>query len=262
MGRMIGLTIALLPVVCAGCATMYPAPPPPAPRQAVFNEAEYAPFGEPGTGSIAGQAFLKTRSGDVKLCAGEQVILNPQTSYSTEWFNVSILQERAIATGDPRAQQFTRFAIADGDGRFRFAGLPSGDYYLVCRVTWEVPSAYGGGLTTTGGPAYATATVRENVTTEVVLTDHGWTGVPGPEAAPSTIGPASEIAPVIQAGSYVTVGASGGRVYSLPSERSELILTLPAGDRFRVAGKANPSWLIIELDRGRRGYVHVSDLQG
>ena len=55
------------------------APPPPYPTVA-GDPAEYAPFLEEGTGVVSGQAFMKTRGGDVKLGAGNTVTLDPITA--------------------------------------------------------------------------------------------------------------------------------------------------------------------------------------
>lgn len=168
--------IAILAIAAGGCATVVPAERT-VPRQAVFNEAEYAPYAEQGTASISGQAFLMTRGGDVKPCAGKNVYLEPRTAYSAEWFNTSILRNQTMADADPRADKYTRRAIADADGRFRFDGLPAGDYILLCFVSWEVPGY--GGLQTTGGPAYAVASLSEGASVEVVMTDQGWTSLEG-----------------------------------------------------------------------------------
>lgn len=103
-------------LVLAGCAGTTP----PRERQARFIESEYAPYASQGNGTLVGQAFLKTRGGDVKYAAGNEIILNPVTSYSTEWFDVAIRQGQDIAEGDARVQPFTRSTFADGEGRFEF----------------------------------------------------------------------------------------------------------------------------------------------
>lgn len=132
-------------------------------------ESEYAPYAGQGTGSLIGQAFLKTRGGDVRYAAGNDVYLNPVTSYSTEWFDVAIRGGQPISEGDPRVQAFTRTTVADGEGRFEFNNLPAGDYYVVTWVFWEVPSGAYGGMTTTGGPVGSKVTVRDGETTRVIV---------------------------------------------------------------------------------------------
>ena len=53
--------------------------------------AKFAPFAGTGSGRIKGSAFLKTRSGDVKLGAGNKVYLMPATAYTDEWFTKSVV---------------------------------------------------------------------------------------------------------------------------------------------------------------------------
>ncbi len=138
---------------------------PPKARVAVFDPAEYAPFSRVGTGVIEGQAFLKTKGGDVKLAAGEPVYLNPVTTYSTEFFETYVIGYRDVEPSDPRAGDFSRTVVGDGEGRFRFEGLPAGDYYLHCAIHWYY-SEYG----QTGGIAHARVTVRDGEVTRAVVT--------------------------------------------------------------------------------------------
>jgi hypothetical protein len=162
--RTLATLLATLPLLSLGaCAT-----PKLMPRTATFIQAEYDPFAVEGTGSISGEAFLKTRSGDVKLGAGETVILNPVTSYSTEWYERSIGAGEALEPGDERARPYTKRVIVDSRGSFRFDKLPPGDYYLACRIVWEYASQWG--LQRTGGMAHARATVCTGEDTRVIVT--------------------------------------------------------------------------------------------
>lgn len=140
----------------------------PQPRMVQFDEAEYTRYGSDGTGAITGQAFLKTRAGDVKYGAGCTVILNPVTSYSTEWYTRWVVGGVALEPGDQRASKYTRQVIADGEGRFAFQGLPEGEYYVASQIIWEYPTRYG--LSTTGGNVYAQVSVTEGETETIVLT--------------------------------------------------------------------------------------------
>ena len=82
------LTPLISTVLFCGCATMQPQR---VPRTAVFNEDEYATYAGDGTATITGQAFVKTRGGDVKFGAGNKVFLNPVTTYSTEWYQKYVI---------------------------------------------------------------------------------------------------------------------------------------------------------------------------
>ena len=154
------LSLILVP----GCAT------PPAKRYertAPFNETEYAPFAQAGSATITGQAFLKTRGGDVKLGAGDTVYLNPVTTYSIEWFNVNAISQLPITEGDPRAAKYHKQTVADGSGHFKFSNLAPGEYFLTCTITWEVPTGYG--IAKTGGTTYARVKVAAGENAEAVL---------------------------------------------------------------------------------------------
>ena len=154
--------LPLLGVLLAACAVA------PQPIQAPFVESEFAPYRARGTSTITGQAFLKTRGGDVKYGAGNEVVLVPVTSYTREMTRMmktgaSITKER-----DPRYAAYRRTAQADGNGNFEFRNLPAGSYYLDCVIHWEVPGPYVS--TVTGGLAEAEVTVGRGETAKVVLT--------------------------------------------------------------------------------------------
>lgn len=137
-------------------------------RTAKFIESEYAPYGDSGSSVITGQAFLKTRGGDVKFGAACMVYLNPVTTYSTEWFTYGIIKEMSLSKADPRTDKYHWETMADGFGYFEFKNLPAGEYYLACRILWEVPGKYN--LETTGGYAYAITKVKPGETVKVVVT--------------------------------------------------------------------------------------------
>src|SRR5688572_1071163 len=50
-----------------------------------FSAEEVAYAAQPGTGVIDGQAFLRTRGGDVKYGAGSAVFLLPLSAYTSAW---------------------------------------------------------------------------------------------------------------------------------------------------------------------------------
>jgi hypothetical protein len=140
------------------------------PRNAKFIEAEYAAYKGDGKSTISGQAFLKTRGGDVKYGAGNQVHLNPVTSYSTEWFERGIVGNEPLEKPDDRINPYHRTTVADGFGNFAFEHLPPGQYYVACLITWEVPNLWGGGLQTTGAWARAKVTVRDGESVKTIVT--------------------------------------------------------------------------------------------
>ena len=155
------LALALLATLLAACQT---APAQLAPRRAVFVEAEYAPFAGTGSSSIEGQAFMRTRGGGVRYGAGCTVACNPATSYSTEWYERHVLGGERLAAHDRRTEPYLRTTVADAEGRFRFDGLPPGDYYLACQIVWDA------GMMMTGGWACAKASVADGQVARVVVT--------------------------------------------------------------------------------------------
>lgn len=136
-------------------------------RQAQFIEAEYAFAAGKGTGRLTGQAFTKTRGGDVKFAAGNPVYLNPVTSYSTEWFELNIKQGIMLTPPDPRNEKYRRTTTADGSGNFEFEGLPAGDYYVASGIFWEVPGP--NGLSRTGSSVGEKVTIKDGETTKVIV---------------------------------------------------------------------------------------------
>lgn len=162
-----GLRATILAIVAftgvAGCV------PTPMPRLTTFNESEYALYARDGTATIYGDAFLKTRGGDVKKGAGCAVHLNPVTTYSTEWYERGILGNQLLEPADQKAVPYHKQTIADGDGKFEFDKLSAGEYYLACLITWEIPGLYGS-TESTGGWAHAKVKVGSNERKKVVLT--------------------------------------------------------------------------------------------
>lgn len=124
-----------------------------------FDELVYSkPLSKVALGSISGQAFLKTRGGDVKVGAGESVLVDLATPYANEFWD----KTRGFGPGeleflrsDPAGAaksglkwppvaavgflQHRRAVEADVQGRFIMPKLAPGKYFLSCWITWEVP---------------------------------------------------------------------------------------------------------------------------
>jgi hypothetical protein len=137
-----------------------------------FPEEEYLalPRMGSGTASITGQAFLRTRGGDVKTAAGEQVILNPLTSYSKEWYALS-KAGAPIAEPDERLKIYYIQQVADATGRFTFKNVPAGAYFVTTTIYWEAPGA---GLQ--GGRVADLVTLTEGQTLEIILSERNLIG--------------------------------------------------------------------------------------
>ncbi|HVP56691.1 MAG TPA: hypothetical protein VMU02_01230 [bacterium] len=135
-----------------------------------FPQAEYDRLNVTGTAVITGQAFMKTGGGEVKTAAGHDVLLNPVTSYSNQWYEVAYIQHKPIAKADSTLSKYVLRQTADGDGHFTFRDVPAGDYYLVAPVYWDEPGSNGGPPVHQGGLIAKRISVAEGDTLHVILT--------------------------------------------------------------------------------------------
>ena len=135
-----------------------------------FPEDEYKALAKVGNAVVNGQAFLKTRGGDVKTAAGNEVVLNPVTSYSLEWYEKSYVPGMPMVSADSRIEAFIRKQIADGNGRFTFKNVPPGEYFVTTKVIWEAPTGYQGSLQRQGGWITKRVTVKSDEEIDVILT--------------------------------------------------------------------------------------------
>jgi hypothetical protein len=116
-------------------------------QQVPFKEAEFAPSTKSGSGSVTGQAFTVTTSDNWRgLLAGKKetnyalygdISLFPVNAYTTELIQKKYVEGARLAPGDPRFSRYIRTTQTDEQGNFRFAGVPSGDYYVGCAVGWD-----------------------------------------------------------------------------------------------------------------------------
>ncbi len=248
-------------VATVGCA---PNSSPPAPRTATFNSSEYAAYDQTGNGVISGQAFLRTQGGEVRYGAGREVYLHPVTSYSREWWNRFVLGGKRLESGDPRDQAYQRTAVADGEGRFVFADLPAGEYYVASSVSLESHAGtYTNSTTdslvgqevrlragmrvdlvlddvhttvaTSWGPATPPPTGTAGAATQIpaaeaASTDSPLIGSPQHQTAPARFTPTAAVRPPEEPvpgthGSVPTSPSPGGNADSLPSEPSSRAFT-------------------------------------
>lgn len=142
--------------------------PPSLKMTAQPDSAEYTHFIARGTGAIAGQAFLTTRGGDVKLGAGRTVTLDPATAYAMEWYRqIGADQNRFDeAPVDSLFKRARRTTTVDAQGHFRFASLPAGAYLLRSVVSWETGAQYAGPQ---GGVVADTLTLGDGEQREIIL---------------------------------------------------------------------------------------------
>lgn len=136
-----------------------------------IEEYQALPPIDSGTATITGQAFMKTRGGDVKYAAGVEICLMPVTSYSNQWYDESYLVSKPITQYDSRYRQYIGTTMGDGEGRFEFVDVPAGDYYLSASIVWEYVS--GGrypSLVPTGGVVAKKVSVEDGQELKIILT--------------------------------------------------------------------------------------------
>lgn len=135
-------------LLLAACA------PQRVPVNATFNASEAAFAQRPGNASITGQAFMRQLGGGVVTCAGEQIILIPVTTYSTERMRIiygntnsgrSFIGGPIPVDAPPEYMQTSKTATCDAQGNFRFEQLPPGEYYLTGVVRWIAGNVPQGG---------------------------------------------------------------------------------------------------------------------
>ncbi|MCJ0804021.1 hypothetical protein [Vibrio vulnificus] len=138
-----------------------------------FPAHEYEALNKTGNATVSGQVFMKTRGGDIKYGAGSKVWLNPKTSYSDQWYSVTLsnrfqvdgLGFKKLSDADSRLSGYIIDTQADGFGNFTFNNVPAGEYYLTSGVTWEAP---GGSLQ--GGLVVKLVSVNDGDNLKIMLT--------------------------------------------------------------------------------------------
>lgn len=137
----------------------------PRQEEVAFQSAEHRSFIRKGANTIKGQAFLRQQGGGVVTCAGNEVIVIPQTVFfhqAIERANSTLAIERRMS---PDAQGFIRRTRCDAQGHFSIANLPDGSWYVVTDVRWFV------GYDQQGGKLiHAIDNLRGATTIQVLLT--------------------------------------------------------------------------------------------
>jgi peptidyl-prolyl cis-trans isomerase A (cyclophilin A) len=129
------------------------------------QEQEYSLLPLSGKSDVTGQAFLKTRGGDIKFAAGEKVYLEPVTEFSTQWYEVQSARPLPLTTSNSKASKYSKVTTADATGKFNFSGIPAGAYFLITKVTWEVAN------NTQGGTIFKRISIKEGEKLNAILSD-------------------------------------------------------------------------------------------
>lgn len=152
------ITLVVIAMLCGCTATM----------NTPFNEDTFFWSEQMGTSSILGQAFLKKSGNDKIYASGKTIRLLPVNDYTTELRNRVTIGGEQIGKSEPRLNRYIRTTVADMNGNFEFHNLPAGSWYLSTIIIWPEPSSYG--YSVRGGIAYATVTIGEEETKNVIVT--------------------------------------------------------------------------------------------
>lgn len=139
---------AVAAAVTGGCVSVTQVP-----MREQFDPAEAAYVLREGPHTVAGQSFMRTVGGEVRTCAGNDVDLVPATRYAAERMrilygsDVSALKTASYvqsvpASTDPEYVRLARSTKCDADGRFSFAKVADGTYYVITFVVWSTGEAY------------------------------------------------------------------------------------------------------------------------
>jgi hypothetical protein len=148
----------------SGCAA-----PEPYVMRSKLDHVSMQSYLQEGNTKVTGQAFLKTRGGDVKYGAGTTVSLYPAVEYASEVNNIPWYKSGNVTGRDSEWGKYIKNTTSDGNGSFEFNGVAQGNYYLETSVTWEVPGKYGS--STQGGIVRKLITVPKEGAVKVILTE-------------------------------------------------------------------------------------------
>lgn len=103
-----------------------------------FIKENYESYLKSGSNTVTGQAFLTQNGGGVVTCAGQSVLLHPDTEY---FINVSddILSGYLSANElDQDAKSILKVSQCDAQGNFEFHKIPAGNWVIRTNVSWNV----------------------------------------------------------------------------------------------------------------------------
>jgi len=108
-----------------------------------FPADEYSRLPLIGKSSVKGKIYITAPNGAQVLGRHTRLYLNPQTSYSEQWFEESYLGGKRMKKADSRLYKYLRFTTSDGNGNFAFYGVPAGEYYLIGIVECGAECGFG-----------------------------------------------------------------------------------------------------------------------
>lgn len=114
-----------------------------------FDASEAAFIKKTGTTTIRGHAFWRNGEGGTNDAAGEIIRLVPATSYAKARFAALYKGGRSVdassisqAPADRDYADYTRTTRAESNGRFEFAGVGPGDYFVTAQIVFRSKDQY------------------------------------------------------------------------------------------------------------------------
>lgn len=148
-----------------GCAM----PPKTVIMKTTFDGEAHRAFIGPGSNAVSGQAFLRQQGGGTVTCAGERVMMVPNTAFFREMLDIAKQGSMPDHVG-PRISEsefrpILRDSQCDAQGNFSFASVPAGSYLIATQVQWVV------GYNRQGGELLKTITVTDGQANRFLLSD-------------------------------------------------------------------------------------------
>jgi hypothetical protein len=131
-----GLTLVLLPLVMSCGARGHTFGfQRDALRSQRLAEA-YAPYRQPGASVVSGNISLVNDKGQLVVARNLSVRLMPATTFSRMEFAAATAEGRMPLTDLDEKGVVIWTGRTDIDGNFQFEGLPAGEYFVLCHVSW------------------------------------------------------------------------------------------------------------------------------
>lgn len=142
-----------------------------------FPTAEYdtLPVNNSGKSTIKGEAFFVSSWAQVRKAVGVNVYLFRVTSYTRQWYDISVVGNKNMTDWDDRVKNYNVLTTTSSEGKFEFNNVPKGRYYLFLWFYWDEPqyNIYGHitGTKTFGGLLQKTVDVDGESSYNYVLTN-------------------------------------------------------------------------------------------
>lgn len=98
-----------------------------------FPSSEYEKLSSSGKGVIRGRVFLDVKGSFIPR-KQVRLYLNPKTSYSDQWYDMTYLKGIPLGKVDKRLYRYLKFTLSNKNGDFAFFGVPDGDYYVIANI--------------------------------------------------------------------------------------------------------------------------------